>query len=161
MSSKFLFYDQRGIGEFSGADELGRITRINRIETWRHGWTNIVPGNFQGGGGTSFQNDLLFYDGTSGFAQFYKTEGIGGIRLIRSHTGWHQIGRKSFPVDSPIMGLPTCCFTTRETVWLNSTQRTERGAFVCCEPMSPGGATGPRLSPATSWGLVLNRSAVL
>jgi len=90
-----LFYDRdpRTVqGEFYTTDGKGGISLLRQQVGWRTSWTHIIPGKF-GGGGTF--TDLLFYDAAAGLGQFYKTDGQGGIHLLREQpslrTGWTHI----------------------------------------------------------------------
>jgi hypothetical protein len=49
------------------------------------GWTAIVPGAFDAAG---TRTALLLYERSSGTGAFYATDGEGGIRLLREHSGW-------------------------------------------------------------------------
>ncbi len=51
---------------------------------WRRTWTHIVAGKFS----RSPYSGLLFYEQSSGFAEFYETDGAGGIALLHQHTDW-------------------------------------------------------------------------
>jgi hypothetical protein len=53
---------------------------------WRRSWTQIIPGDFGGGGST----DLLFYSASEGVGEFYATDGQGNINHLRTHEGWRQ-----------------------------------------------------------------------
>jgi hypothetical protein len=33
---------------------------------------------------------LLFYEPSTGTGEFYRTDGQGGIQLLRQHTGWRR-----------------------------------------------------------------------
>jgi hypothetical protein len=53
---------------------------------WRRDWTHIVPGKFS----ASPYSGLLFYEQSTGVAEFYATDGHGGISLLLHHEGWRQ-----------------------------------------------------------------------
>jgi N,N-dimethylformamidase beta subunit-like, C-terminal len=53
---------------------------------WRRTWTHIVAGKFS----TSPYDGLLFYEQSTGYAEFYETNGLGQLKLLRSHEGWRQ-----------------------------------------------------------------------
>ena len=63
-----------------------------RVHTdWRSSWTHIVAGKFSDG-----EDDcVLFYEGTTGFAEIYRTDGQGGISLLRQHADLGRIGNQS------------------------------------------------------------------
>jgi hypothetical protein len=86
--SGLLFYDpSSNTGEFYAVNVLGEIGLLRTHTDWRSSWTHIVPGNFSGGDDLT---DLLLYDPTAGEGEFYKTDGSGGIALIRKQTGWRS-----------------------------------------------------------------------
>lgn len=49
-------------------------------------WTHVISGNF---GGT-YHTDLLLYDRASGVAEFWVTDGLGGMNQIRRYTNWSR-----------------------------------------------------------------------
>lgn len=51
---------------------------------WRTGWTHIVAGRFS----PSLYSGLLFYEQSTGTADFYETDGAGGMSLLRHDDGW-------------------------------------------------------------------------
>jgi hypothetical protein len=51
---------------------------------WRTTWTQIASGKFS----TSLYNGLLFYSQSDGYAEFYDTNGFGGISFLQSHSDW-------------------------------------------------------------------------
>ncbi len=53
---------------------------------WRNDWTHIVPGRFS----NSPHSGLLFYEQSTGVAEFWATDGGGGISLLKHHEGWRQ-----------------------------------------------------------------------
>ncbi len=53
---------------------------------WRRDWTHIVAGKFT----DSPYSALLFYEQSTGVAEFYSTDGAGGISLLKHHEGWRQ-----------------------------------------------------------------------
>ena len=53
---------------------------------WRNDWTHIVPGRFS----NSPHSGLLFYEQSTGVAEFWATDGEGGISLLEHHEGWRQ-----------------------------------------------------------------------
>ena len=77
-----LFYDRRtGDAEFCTSDGSGKVKTIRKVEgRWRTSWTHIIPGNFGGGGLT----DLLFYEGSTGRAEFYINDGNAQFRNIKA-----------------------------------------------------------------------------
>lgn len=97
ISESLLFYNgNSGLAQFYTIDSQGGINQLSS-STYSTGWTHIVPGFYtilrpSGiGEGTS---DLLFYNGSSGLAQFYSTDGHGGINQISSSTyskGWTHV----------------------------------------------------------------------
>ncbi len=63
-------------------------------------WTHIVPGKFGG----SAHTDLFFYDATRGESENYRTDGAGGMTLLRRHTNlrktWQFIAPGQFSGNS-------------------------------------------------------------
>src|SRR2546421_549626 len=51
---------------------------------WRRDWTHIVAGKFT----DSPYSALLFYDQSTGFVQFYATDGHGGIQRLAEYSDW-------------------------------------------------------------------------
>jgi hypothetical protein len=51
---------------------------------WRTTWTRIVSGKFS----MSPYSGLLFYSASDGYAEFYETNGFGGIAFLQSHSDW-------------------------------------------------------------------------
>lgn len=63
-----------------------------RVHTdWRNTWTHIVAGNFS----NSHYDCILFYEGKSGFAQIYETDGTGNISILRQHSDFGRIDGRS------------------------------------------------------------------
>lgn len=60
--------------------------RLNFHTGWRRTWTHIVAGKFS----QSPYNGLLFYEQSNGYAEFYETDGFGGLNFLQSHTGWRK-----------------------------------------------------------------------
>jgi len=58
---------------------------------WRSSWTHIVGGNFSG----AHDGCVLFYEGNTGFAEIYQTDGHGNISLLRQHPDLGRIGSRS------------------------------------------------------------------
>jgi len=58
---------------------------------WRSSWTHIVGGNFSG----AHDDCVLFYEGGTGFAEIYQTDGNGNISLLRQHPDLGRIGSRS------------------------------------------------------------------
>ena len=93
-----LFYDGAGTGIFYTTDGQARFHGLRGHYDWQSAgrpWTHIIPGEFGGPipgsiAGRRF-TDLLFYD-SAGTGAFYATDGQGGIRLLRTHTGWVGAG---------------------------------------------------------------------
>ena len=53
-----------------------------RVHTgWRTTWTHIVGGKFS----SSHDDAVLFYEGATGFAEIYDTDGHGNMTLLRQH----------------------------------------------------------------------------
>jgi hypothetical protein len=85
-----LFYDpSTGQGEFYATDGHGNIALLKTNDGWRRTWSIIVPGYFSGTFAESYDG-LLFYDPTTGQGEFYTTDGIGGIKLLKKHDGWRR-----------------------------------------------------------------------
>lgn len=84
-----LLYDP-ALGEamFCSPNGTGGINMLGSVHytmgrTWK-----IIPGAF---GSTTGRTDLLFYDQTSGEAQFYASDGVGGFTPIGSPiSGWRK-----------------------------------------------------------------------
>jgi hypothetical protein len=96
-NESLLFYNANsGLAQFYGTDGQGGINQLSS-STYSKGWTHIVPGwytVFTPSGPGERTSDLLFYNGSSGLAQFYGTDGQGGINQISSSTystGWTHI----------------------------------------------------------------------
>jgi hypothetical protein len=53
---------------------------------WRRTWTHIVSGKFS----HSAFSDLLFYEQSQGYAEFYQTDGVGGITPLQTHSDWRD-----------------------------------------------------------------------
>src|SRR5215470_14109080 len=63
-----------------------------RVHTdWRTSWTHIVGGKFS----DSHDDGVLFYEGSTGFAEIYDTDGHGNISLLRQHPDLGRIGSRS------------------------------------------------------------------
>ena len=61
-----------------------------RVHTdWRTSWTHIVGGKFS----AAHDDGVLFYEGSTGFAEIYETDGHGNISLLRQHA---DLGRSLF-----------------------------------------------------------------
>jgi len=58
---------------------------------WRTSWTHIVGGRFS----DSHDDGVLFYEGSTGFAEIYDTDGHGNISLLRQHPDLGRIGSRS------------------------------------------------------------------
>jgi hypothetical protein len=78
-----LFYDPAaGEGQFYIINN-GRIgSPVKTFTDWRNSWTQIVPGAF---GGSGFR-DFLFYEGSTGYAEFYSLGAGGSFNFINSDT---------------------------------------------------------------------------
>ena len=59
---------------------------LHSYTDWRRDWTHIVAGKFT----DSPYSSLLFYEQSTGVAEFYATDGAGGITLLQHHEGWRQ-----------------------------------------------------------------------
>lgn len=59
---------------------------LRSYNDWRRDWTHIVAGRFT----DSPYSALLFYEQSTGVAEFYSTDGGGGINLLMHHEGWRQ-----------------------------------------------------------------------
>lgn len=63
-----MFYDPvAGLGQFYRITNGHTGSAVKTFTDWRNTWTQIVPGIFGGGGIT----DLLFYEGSTGTAEFW------------------------------------------------------------------------------------------
>ncbi|MBA3830699.1 MAG: hypothetical protein H0X34_02155 [Chthoniobacterales bacterium] len=58
--------------------------RLSSHVDWRRTWTHIVAGKFSKSGFSG----LLFYEQSTGYAEFYETNGSGQIEFLQGHTGW-------------------------------------------------------------------------
>src|SRR5262249_1598522 len=91
-----LFYDpSASIGEFYTTDGQGGIALLRQHTSFRKSWTLIVSGNIAGSI-ASFGDfpSLLFYDAAAGVGEFWATDGLGGMRLLKQHTGWRSSWEK-------------------------------------------------------------------
>jgi hypothetical protein len=57
---------------------------IGSHANWRSTWRHIVAGKFS----NSPYSSLLFYERGTGYAEFYDTDGQGGISFFQSHSNW-------------------------------------------------------------------------
>ena len=63
-----------------------------RVHTdWRTSWTHIVAGKFS----DAHDDGVLFYEGSTGFAEIYDTDGHGNLSLLRQHQDLGRIGSRS------------------------------------------------------------------
>jgi hypothetical protein len=63
-----------------------------RVHTdWRTSWTHIVAGKFS----DAHDDGVLFYEGSTGFAEIYDTDGHGNISLLRQHQDLGRLGSRS------------------------------------------------------------------
>jgi hypothetical protein len=60
--------------------------RLTDHSDWRTTWTHIVSGKFS----SSPYDGLLFYDRNSGYAEFYETDGYGGITFLQNDSNWRK-----------------------------------------------------------------------
>ncbi len=51
---------------------------------WRATWTHIVAGKFS----DAPYDGLLFYEQSNGYAEFWETDGYGGVSFLKSHSDW-------------------------------------------------------------------------
>jgi hypothetical protein len=97
---------------------------LNSQAGWRRSWTHIAAGHFSD---VPFDG-LLFYEGATGHAEFYETDGAGGIALLATidnwHTGWTHIVAGKFS-SSPFTSL--LCYDAAT------------GQLACFEPDGQGG----------------------
>jgi hypothetical protein len=66
--------------------------RLNTHPNWRTIWTHIVAGQFS----DSPYSGLLFYDQSTGYAEFYETDGQGGIGFLGSQDDLGRDGGRSW-----------------------------------------------------------------
>jgi len=72
-----VFYDPAaGTGQFYRITNGHTGSAVKTFTDWRTTWTQIVPGSFGGGGIT----DLLFYEGSTGTAEFWALGLDGSLR---------------------------------------------------------------------------------
>jgi len=101
-NTALLFYNSAsGLAQFYSTDGQGGINQLSS-NTYSKGWSQIVdiPGGPSGMPDTGNPDSLLFYTNSSGLAQFYSTDGQGGItQLSSSHyrTSWALIQWLAFP----------------------------------------------------------------
>jgi hypothetical protein len=58
--------------------------RLAFYHAWRGTWTRIVAGKFS----DHPFDGLMFYEQSSGYAEFYATDGWGNISYLGSYDGW-------------------------------------------------------------------------
>jgi hypothetical protein len=72
-----------------------------RVHTdWRTSWTHIVGGKFS----DAHDDGVLFYEGSTGFAEIYDTDGHGNLWLLRQHQDLGRIGSRSHRWTQIIVG---------------------------------------------------------
>ena len=86
-----LFYNPlKGSAAFYVNDGNAQMRAIRLVDPgkWRTSWTHIIPGNFGGGKLT----DLLFYEGSTGSAEFYVNNGNAQMKVIQAIKpgGWNK-----------------------------------------------------------------------
>jgi hypothetical protein len=93
----FCYDRNAGIGAFFATVKNGHLDdgtlvqdgprQVGGNHTFSRRWTHVVSGRFLD---PLVPNriQLLFYDATSGVAEFYATDGRGQLSLIKQHTGW-------------------------------------------------------------------------
>ena len=59
---------------------------LSSYTDWRKTWTHIVAGKFT----ASPYSGLLFYEQSTGTAEFYATDGEGGISFLRHYDDWRR-----------------------------------------------------------------------
>ncbi len=89
--SGVLLYDQSaGFGAIYATDGNGKLKLLREYSDWRTTWTAILAGQMsfkQSAGGALFA-DLFFYEGSTGYAETYATDGKGGIRMVAQQGGF-------------------------------------------------------------------------
>lgn len=78
--------------------------RLMFHQDWRTTWTHIVAGKFS----NAPYSGLLFYEQSNGYAEFYETDGYGGISFLKGHTDWRTTWTHIVPgkfSDSAFTGL--------------------------------------------------------
>lgn len=91
VGDSLLFYDREaGQGEFFGTDGHGAVSLAAQHRNWRRTWSHIIPGRFDRGPSASGFDSLLFYERATGQAEFYATDGRGGMNLLARHTNWRR-----------------------------------------------------------------------
>lgn len=88
----FCYDRNAGIGAFFATVKNGRLDdgtlvpdgphQVGGNHTFGRRWTHIVNGPFANAA------KLLFYDAATGVAEFYATDGRGGLTLKKQHSGW-------------------------------------------------------------------------
>jgi len=92
LTDLFLYDRANGVGAFYNSTGKGAT-----LTDLRKTWDIIVPGNF---GGNSGNSDLLFYDRTSGQAEFHSVYTAGNMGSIGSaNTGWRKTWEQIVPGD--------------------------------------------------------------
>ena len=87
ITEGMLFYDNaQGSGTFYIPDRKGGLDLLKHHTGWRKTWTHIINGRLVE---HSPFDGLLFYDGNSGVSEFYSTDGVGRMQLLK-----HDIWRK-------------------------------------------------------------------
>jgi hypothetical protein len=66
--------------------QLPSLQLLQSYSDWRQDWTHIVAGKFT----DSPYSGLLFYEQSTGTAEFYATDGNGGISLLRQYNDWRR-----------------------------------------------------------------------
>src|SRR6478672_3407782 len=80
------------IFEPSGGQSLPSSFEQLRVHTgWRSSWTQIVGGKFS----DADDDGVLFYEGSTGFAEIYDTDGQGNLTLLRQHQDLGRIDSRS------------------------------------------------------------------
>ena len=78
--------------------------RLHYHRDWRSTWTHIVAGKFS----SAPYDSLLFYEQSNGYAEFYETDGSGGISFLKNHDDWRDSWTHIIPgkfSDSTFTGL--------------------------------------------------------
>ncbi|MFN2586823.1 MAG: hypothetical protein ABR613_01715 [Actinomycetota bacterium] len=80
----FCYDRTEGEAQFLTVDENGAVGKLKTLTGWRKTWDVAVAGDWGLGSGYA---DLLLYDRWNGEAKFFSSDGDGGIKEIRHHTG--------------------------------------------------------------------------
>jgi hypothetical protein len=101
--SGVVLYDaEAGHAELHGTDVTGDFPLINTYTDWRTTWTQIVSGYWTTGDTqTQF---LVFYEQSTGYAEFYSYDDSGNLTFIQSYSDWRQSWEMILPFNLGVNG---------------------------------------------------------